>query len=64
MSWKQRLIGMLNEVEKSQNVENLAATENGVGVRMLTSKTISDYFKTKEAISKVMSKTSKWKQFS
>ena len=64
MSWKQRLIGMLNEVEKSQNVENMAATENGVGVRMLTSKTISDYFKTKEAISKVMIKTSKWKQFS
>jgi hypothetical protein len=55
---------MLNEVEKNQNVENMAATENGVGVRMLTSKTISDYFKTKEAISKVMSKTSKWKQFS
>ena len=57
MSWKQRLIGMLNEAEKSQNVENMATTENGVGVRMLTSKTISDYFKTKEAINKVMSKT-------
>ena len=47
MTWKQRLIGMLNETEKNKNVENMTANETGVGVRMLTSKTISDYFKTK-----------------
>lgn len=44
----------------------MTASENTatVGVRMLTSKTISDYFKTKEVVNKLMNKNIKWKQFS
>lgn len=49
MTWKLRLIGMLNEIEKNTGIENLGMgeTSGSAGVRMLTSKTISDYFKTK-----------------